>query len=274
LRGVICFYSGSGNTRLACEYLAARVGVEFDLVDVTAGDDVDLRPYDVVGLAASTDFGGMPRRFEEFLSDLPPQDGKPAFVLNTYGLASARTLRELADQSNSRGFAVFGGHSLRMPESYPPMIAMHLAFADQPNAAVLRKFDVFIGDVARAFGALERREGVERRRVSIGLLGAMSRSRPRTTARDDMGEKFVDAELCTECGICARRCPYGAITIAPEPVFDMARCYGCWRCYNQCPRHAIYTGKFRGGPYYAHPSDRARSALSAPGPRGVVGASE
>ena len=34
MRGVICYYSGSGNTKLACKYIAANVQVPFDLVDV------------------------------------------------------------------------------------------------------------------------------------------------------------------------------------------------------------------------------------------------
>ncbi len=36
MRGLICYYSGSGNTQLACEAIAARVGViDFELFDVT-----------------------------------------------------------------------------------------------------------------------------------------------------------------------------------------------------------------------------------------------
>ena len=263
MRGVICYYSGSGNTKLACEYLAARVGSDFDLVDVITRDTIDLAPYDVICLAASTDFGGMPQRFETFLAELPPQAGKPAFVFNTYGLRSGRTLSDLAEQAAARGFAVVAGHSMRMPENYPPMIALRLAFADQPRPAVMREFDAFIGELGEVLGRCERGEAVEPLRVRLGLLTRMSKTRPRTTARDDMGEKSVDADLCTECGICEQRCPYGAIALAPKPVFDMGACRGCWRCYSQCPQHAIYTAKFRGGPYYPRPPEHARETLRA-----------
>ena len=261
MRGVICYYSGSGNTKLACGYLAAGVLVPFDLVDVTQGRAVDLAPYDVVGLAASADFGGIPKRFETFLAELPAQDGTPAFVLNTFGARSGATLSSLARQATARGFRVIAAHSLRMPESYPPMLALHLGFAGQPDSAGMRRFDAFIGELGKALEKLDAGAAVEPWRSPRRLFAGPSRPRDRTTAREDMGEKSVDADLCTECGVCATRCPYGAITLAPKPVFDQSACYGCWRCYNQCPQHAIYTGRFRGGPYYPGPSERTRTTL-------------
>lgn len=263
VRGVICYYSGSGNTKLACEYLAARVGLRFDLVDVIADRDVDLASYGVVGLAASTDFGGLPQRFETFLAELSPEPGTPAFALNTFGFMSGRTLRDLTEQTRARGFDVIGGHSLRMPESYPPMLAIRMGFAGQPNPRRMRKFDSFIDELGALLGRANRGEIIKPWRARHPLLSNLSRPRPRTTARDDMGEKFVDADLCTECGDCEKGCPYVAVTLAPKPVFDMSKCYGCWRCYNQCPQHAIYTKRFRGGPYYPRPSARTGETLRA-----------
>jgi ferredoxin len=263
MRGVICYYSGTGNTRLACEHVVARLGFEFDLVDVIASDDVDLRPYDIVGLAAPTDFRGVPQRFETFLAELALQSGKPAFVLNTCGLASGLTLSGLAEQATARGLTVIAGHTLRMPESYPPMIAMGLPFTNRPNLKDMSGLDVFTAQLRELCGTIHRGDTVGGGKVRVSPLNRLSSSAKRTTARDDMGEKLVDAELCNECGICATRCPYGAIALTPIPVFDMAACRGCWRCYNQCAQHAIYTKKFRGGPYYPRPPELTRQTLHA-----------
>jgi ferredoxin/flavodoxin len=265
MRGVICYYSGSGNTKLACAYIAAHLGFECDLIDVIAHPDADLTPYDFAGLAASADFGGLSHAFETFLAALPPQGGKPAFAFNTYGFQNGRTLLDLVEQASGAGFDVIGAHAMRMPESYPPMIALHLAFADQPKAGVVRKLDGFIAEVAAALRGLEGGAASEHAPVRTGWLASVSKAKPRTSARDDMGVKSVDAALCTECGICAKQCPYGAIVLSPKPVFDQSACFGCWRCYNRCPEHAIYTPKFRGGPYYPRPSDQAKAALRATG---------
>ena len=260
MKSLICYYSGSGNTKLACRYLAAHSGIAFDLVDVIADAAPDFALYDVVGLACSTDFWGVPQRFATFLAQIPPQAGKPAFLLTTFGALSGKTFSSLAEQVSARGFTIVGGHSLRMPESYPPMIARGMTAANEPGPKAMLKFDAFIAELSDRLGKVERGESAQARSVPIGLLNSLFASKPRTAARDDMGEKFVDGELCIECGTCAKGCPYHAIELAPKPVFDMSACYGCWRCYNRCAQHAIYTQKLR-GPYYPRPSEETLETL-------------
>jgi len=53
----------------------------------------------------------------------------------------------------------------------------------------------------------------------------------------------VDTEKCTICGICAKVCPYSAITVdikkrIPAEVIEAA-CHGCGACSAECPFDAI-----------------------------------
>jgi NAD-dependent dihydropyrimidine dehydrogenase PreA subunit len=263
VKGVIFYYSGTGNTALAARYVAKGLPIPFDLIDVTKTSDIDVSSADIVGFASSTDFWGVPHALETYVDGLPQQDGKPAFVINTFGAVSGQTLRILAEQVGARGFGVLLGHSLRTPENYPPMIAGKMGAPNAPSLRQLADLDAFIAELAALVTSLQAGQRVVGRKVHVGLANGLFPRRARTAARDDMGVKHVDAELCTECGLCARRCPYGAIMLDPKPVFDMSRCYGCWRCYNLCPEHAIYTDKFRGGPYYAGPSHAVKTKLKA-----------
>jgi Fe-S-cluster-containing hydrogenase component 2 len=43
----------------------------------------------------------------------------------------------------------------------------------------------------------------------------------------------------------------------------MSKCYGCWSCYNHCPKKAIYTRKFRGVGHYPKPNDLLKEKLKA-----------
>ncbi len=261
MKGIIYYYSGSGNTKLACRYIAGNVTAPFDLVDVVKRKEVDLEPYDVVGFATFADFGGPPYLFQTLIEGLPQQQDKLAFVFNTYGFISGKTLPTLERIVAAKGFNVIAGHSLRTPESYPPMIARGKGAEEAPGEKRLRYFDAFILELRQLLERAQEGQKVEQRRMRIGLINRILPAFPRTRARENMGEKYVDESLCIECGTCEKGCPYKAIRLEPKPVFDMNKCYGCWRCYNRCPEHAIYTEKFRGGPYYPMPNDQLKEKL-------------
>ena len=61
----------------------------------------------------------------------------------------------------------------------------------------------------------------------------------------------VIQDACTACGICAKVCPYGAITVdtrAKTPAFvTVAACSGCGTCAAECPQNAIVTHHFTDG---------------------------
>ena len=264
LKGIICYYSGSGNTRLACQYIQNKVqSIKFELFNITKGGLPDLSGFDAAGFATFTDFLNPPQLFLSFTEKLERQPGKPAFVFNTYGFINGRTCRTLAARAGARGFKVIAGHSLHMPESYPPMVAGGNGNEQAPDEKELQHFRQFVDGLDAQFSLLASGRAVELKKARFNLASALWPPLSRTRSRDDMGLKYVDEELCDECGICGKICPYSAINLDPKPVFDMTKCYGCWSCYNHCPHKAIYTSKFRGRGHYPKPIDSVREKLRA-----------
>ena len=97
--------------------------IEFELFDIARDGILHLEEYAVLGFATYTDFRGPPYLVQAFIEKLPPQDDKPAFVFNTYGCMSGKTLKILKRWVTARGFRVVAGHSLHTPDNYPPLIA-------------------------------------------------------------------------------------------------------------------------------------------------------
>lgn len=50
--------------------------------------------------------------------------------------------------------------------------------------------------------------------------------------------KVVNADSCTQCGICVEHCPTGALALTPFPEFG-ARCMDCFNCVRKCPEKVI-----------------------------------
>ena len=262
MKGVICYYSGSGNTKLVCKAIVRNLAqVEFDLYDITKHKSLEAEHYDIWGFATFTDFVGPPQLFISFVENLPAQKDRWAFILNTYGYINGRTLLEIDKLVRGRGFRILAGHSLHTPESFPPMIAAGNSNEQAPNEKELKMFRSFVSDLEEKVGLMQSGQTPQPSPLHVGLINRCIPVYQRTHARKDMGEKFIDDTICKACGVCEKRCPYHAISLAPKPVFDMRKCYGCWACYNHCPNHAIYTHKYRGIGYYPRPLEELRRKL-------------
>ena len=262
IKGIICYYSGSGNTKLACEYLSRKIeNADFELRNIVREKAPDFSAYDIAGFATFTDFGAPPQYMYSFVKNIVPQNGKTAFVLNTYGFISFKTLPALRDLVESAGFSVFTGFSLHTPESYPPMRRRGRDFDNAPNPKELMAFDEFVTRLDAAIGGMRSGRVITFERIKYPSILALVPGYSRKKAKSDFGIQNVKAELCNECGVCAKGCPYGAIALDPKPVFDHEKCRGCWYCYNHCRPKAIYTKRFRGEYQYPKPSDELRRKL-------------
>jgi ferredoxin len=262
LNVAIACYSATGNTRLACEYAAARLGrARVTLHDIAKKEMPDWTACGLVGFACFADFWAPPQLMFDYLAQVPVQNNLPAFLLCTCGFSPGRTLPILADLVSGRGFKVAAAASLHTPENHVPTIVRGNTAASSPNPRELRAFDAFASRLGSIAARIGRGEDVPTIRLRPGPVSWLIRF-PRTKSRDDMGDKLVDSDLCTECGLCARGCAYGAITLSPKPVFNQSRCYGCWACYNRCPTRAIYTRKFRSVGHYPKPSPLLRTKLT------------
>ncbi len=248
-KGVICYYSATGNTRLAVEYLQKRISnAAVELFDITKGTVPALDNYDFAGFATFTDWGDPPYLLRVFADKLPRQENKPAFLLNTCAGFSGKTLKTLKEMVGSKGFRVIAAFTLNAPESYPPMVAKGRTKEKNPSPADLAAFHAFIDCLNSLLAAAGDPPEV---RPKLGLLNTLMPRFPRDKSKKAMGQKYADKDLCNRCGVCTGVCAYKAIKMDAGPVFDEKKCYGCWACYNHCPTKAIYTEKVKDKGHYS-----------------------
>jgi len=254
MKGIICYYSGSGNTKLACEYIKKNISnTDFEMHNIVKNGIPDFFAYDIVGFAAFTDFWGMPQYFHTFFDKINQMKGKHAFVFNTFGVFSGKTLKQLSSKATKSGFNVLTGYSLHTPENFPPMIARNQTFENSPSTTEMTDFNLFISKLNGICRSISLGEQTKKEGLKLGFMGTILPVFPRTQAKKDLGVQSVDEELCTKCGVCAKGCPYDAIVLNPYPIFNHNKCFGCWACYNHCPSKAIFTKKYKGTGHYSKP---------------------
>lgn len=262
MKGLICYYSNTGNTLLACKYINEKVEtIDFEFHDIRKGNPIDFSKYDILGFAAFADAWRISALMKDFMKALP-RSNKPAFVFNTYGYINGKTTRILSDFAKKKGYKIVAFHALHTPENYPPQIKLGHGSVDAPNQLELQKFNEFIENlniVGQKFDNKEVLLGVD---VKVNPVFNLY---PDLTlingSRLMMGKKYLDRAACVECAICKKSCAYGAIKLEPKPVFIESKCHGCWACYNLCPKEAISTKRYKHQFHYPKPNEAMRAKL-------------
>jgi ferredoxin/flavodoxin len=257
LKGAIIYYSNTGNTKLACEYIQKKSGnIRFDLIDMVREKNADLSDYELLGFAFFADTWQPPKLFVRYVESLRGASGKFAFCFHTYGAISGKAARIMVDILKKKGLKLIGEHALHTPENYPPMIAAGQGNKNKPREKDMRAFDAIIRALDEKAAMNEKGLEPEEEHAHIGLFNSLLPKNPGMLNTMLAGKFRLDVEQvkCIRCGTCERICPVNAISIDEEVSIDHARCEKCWSCYNHCPVGAIINGRYRGNARYPGPS--------------------
>jgi len=249
MKGLIAYYSTTGNTKKLCELIQRSIPeITFDLVAVSQGTKIAVNDYDIFGFATFADELRIPELMKDFFTANKTDVEKPSFVLNTYGSISGRTLTDLISFSRKSGYAVINAISVHTPENFPPMIKRGLSFGDQPSKGQIKKLKAFIGSLRENIQSVLAFKSV--RQIKANALLSHFPLPRRFMAGNGLGELRCDPKKCTACKLCERDCPSRAITFAEQFSVDDTKCQKCWKCYNKCPTNAIYGTNFPEGYQY------------------------
>lgn len=240
---MILYFSGTGNTRLVAQGLAALLGDKAVEMDVHADAHTALGVGDgerVVWCFPIYSWGVPPvvRRYIAQL-DLAGGDRAQHWMACTCGDDCGNADRQWRHLMEKRGWPVRRAYSVQMPNTYVLMKGFNTDPADVA-AAKLKAAPAAIGAIADAIAA--DRPGNYTRGSWAWVKTSVIYP---WFCRFDMSPKpFRTNSGCTSCGLCSRVCPTGNIGTDAEgrPVWG-ADCALCLRCYHSCPRRAIRYGR-------------------------------
>jgi ferredoxin len=186
----------------------------------------------------------LPRIARRHLEGLPrPTGGPRALLLVTGGneddcgwsLVEGRRMLEEA------GYDAAYADLVRMPNNWGTFMKVP---AREEAAAILAAGEAKARASARAFLAGERYA----KPLSLPVFGPLGSALVRALFKlgvRRLWTKFRATDECSSCGLCARACPTGSITMeagrpgrGAKPRWS-ATCEQCLRCFNACPSRAI-----------------------------------
>lgn len=262
MKGAILYFSLTGNTKIACEYIKGKSSnVEFDVIDMRKKKQ-DLSKYDIVGFATYSEGFSIPKYVKNYIDAMEMVKDKPAFVFSTFGRNNGATTWVLAKWVRKQGYKVVIDFALHTPENHPPTIKSDQSYENSPSKDELSEFSLFIEELSDIGKRIGNNEEIKPKEVEIKRIYKMipELNNP-YLGRKIMGAKMVDTGLCIQCGKCAKSCAYHAIEMKGFPEFIEKQCHGCWACYNICPEKAIYTKRFKEFANYPKPNKSVEEKL-------------
>lgn len=219
----ICF-SPTGGTKRVSTMLCRALADETVAVDLTARDvdlsRVTLTDGDVALIAVPSYSGRVPAVAAERLNAIQG-NGARAILVCVYGnRAYEDTLVELRDTACRSGFQVVAAVAAVAEHS----IARQYA-AGRPDAKDEAQLCAFAARIRRKIDTGDRSEPEipgnrpYRKAAGAGIVSKATRA-------------------CVRCGVCAAKCPVGAIDPKDPKRVDKTRCISCMRCVAVCPHGA------------------------------------
>ncbi|MDR1493653.1 MAG: EFR1 family ferrodoxin [Planctomycetaceae bacterium] len=271
------WFSGSGNTLIAALALAERLrerGLTVELRAIEKRDPCEIDPDAVFGILFPTHCFSIPEIVRQFAERLPQVNRVPAFMLNTVGGTSCGGVRGILKRILSdKGFLCVGAKELLMPDSF---FSFTLGWsAESCVLGAKRRAHIFADKLIA---------GQTRwRRIPVfsdvwGTLTKWVYSWVRySSVRYRYPKPVAKSKRCTRCGICAKYCPVGALSMAsleptnPEwdendrknvrrkmqtlalPPESNSLCVVCLRCVAVCPQNAMLFRMAARPPYRPEP---------------------
>lgn len=241
---MILWYSGCGNSRFIAESLAEKLG-DRELVFIPEaareGRAFSFADGDVLGIVFPVYSWSVPELVSDFLKAMK-FTGKPAYVFGacTCGDNTGHTERVLKRVLGRRGLPLDAFFTFQMPNTYINLPGFQL---DSKELAA-SKIKGSMEQIAPTVKAIANREkGNFNRLIGGSPFFKTYILKPLFYAFLITDRKFNVSDGCTGCGLCAKNCPLGNITMENGRPHWNGHCTNCNSCYHHCPKQAIGFGR-------------------------------
>ncbi len=216
------YFSPTGGTRKVADIICGSLEGDFNDIDLCCDLEMTSLGEEDICLISVPSYGGrVPGAAIEMLKNLTGNEAKA--VLNcVYGNRTWEdTLTELQDTLEGQGFRCVA------------------ALATVAEHSIFRQFATGRPDAEAKAELIEMAKKIQER-LSEDFTGPLVLEGRHGTYKVFGGSplKPFGNESCSECGLCARKCPVSAIDAMNPKETDPEKCISCMRCIRICPKGA------------------------------------
>lgn len=250
---IIYYFSGTGNAKKAAEWIievANEKGLKTELINIESNRIIEKHNTNekcLIGFCAPTHGFNFPPIMLNFIARFPRSKRANVFILNTRagmklhriflpglsGIAQYFAATVLA----LKGYKVVAMQPLDLPSNW---ISIHpglrkkvvLSIFSRCKKITKRFAEKIISGEKRYKALLSLPFDIAIAPISIAyyLIGRFA-----------IAKTFIASDLCSNCGLCEKKCPVKAIKKSKDRPYWTFNCESCMHCMNYCPERAIET---------------------------------
>jgi ferredoxin len=238
----IFYFTSTGNSLAAAKAIdkARLISIPQILDDpkIEYGDDVIGIVFPIYGF-------GLPKMVRRFL-EKASLAAEYIFALGTYGNMPGACMRNAQIDAAKRGIRIDYAESLLMVDNYLPGFEIK----DQISKLPQKKTDENLARIVADIGA--RKKLSTAAPLGARVFTALIQAGEKLVMRDTQARNYIVNDNCIKCGICAKVCPSGNVTVAEKVTFA-DKCEWCLGCVHLCPQNAIHLKIERSSARWRHP---------------------
>jgi ferredoxin len=225
----IFFFTSTGNSL----YIAKKFGGEIVSIPQIVNNEILEYKDDVIGLVFPIYAFAPPPIVRRFLKKVEWQ-ADYVFCIGTHGDKYGSFCTDLKKFCDRRGLRLDYCATLKMVDNALIGYEMENERAILADKKVEEHFDEIRADIAERKQFYKSMLKAERRRNFVVKIFGGIISSPR------LGRRFITTdEKCTRCGVCAKVCPNGNISVK-DNVEIGKYCEMCGGCIHNCPNNALH----------------------------------
>lgn len=228
---MIVYFSGTGNSLAVAKTLAHE---NEQIIPVTALENAERQNDGRLGFVFPVYWYGLPTVCVQALKQAKLPKTGYAFACFTFNSGIGDALIMLSDLLKEKGIVLNAAFSVHMPNNYVPMLPLQ-----RQNTVERLLTDAKTRVQSKLPLLAQHKTFVD---VQYGLAKPLSPWLYKFYLKNRRVDKFYVTPACTGCGLCARVCPTGAISMNGTPTWQ-GECCRCLACLHRCPVQAVQLGR-------------------------------
>lgn len=242
MKVLICYFSGTGNTRMIVEKYAEEFhknGNTVDIYKIEDGNfDYDLSQYDMLGISYPVHAFNAPSIVVEFVKSLP----KSLTVKKLFIAKSSGEPLSINNISSYKIVSVLKRKNYILNNEYHYVMPYNMIFRHS-DAMAFKMWDTAQRLIPIDCEEILSGKTVKLKRIFMGRFLAWLFRIEHWGGRFN-GKKYKVKDNCINCQKCVKNCPTHNITVKDGKFVFGKKCLMCTRCSFQCPANAIKIGWF------------------------------